>query len=74
MNVDVEMVHEETFEPHWGYEINLTQWSDGRWTAWIAKTERFHGAEHVLMDNDTTWDERPNEDDLHTYIEERLEG
>lgn len=74
MTIDVTAVHEEEFEPRFGYNIVVTQWSDDRWTAWIAKTEPVHGAEHVLMDNDKTWDERPDEDDLHTYVEEMLEG
>lgn len=74
MNVNVVAEHEETFEPRFGYQITVTQWSDGQWTAWIAKREPIHGAEHVLMDNDITWEERPDESDLHTYIEEMLEG
>ena len=67
---DIEAVHEESFDSHLGFGITVTQWSDGQWTAWIAKREPIHGAERVIMDNDITWDVRPDESDLHTYIEE----
>ena len=64
---------EEEFGSHRGYDVTVTLWSDGKWTAFIAKTEPVHGSEHVLMDNDTEWSDRPDESYLHDLIDERLE-
>ncbi len=64
--------HEEEYEPRHGYNITVTLWDDGKWTAFIAKTEPVHGAQHVIMDGDIEYDERPNESDLHDYVDERL--
>ena len=63
---------EEEFESHHGYSITVTLWTDGKWTAYIAAPEP-HGGEHVLMDNDTEWSDRPDESYLHDLIDERLE-
>lgn len=71
---EVVPIVEQEYEPRFGYNIVVTMWNDRRWTAWIAKTEPVHGAEHVLMDNEIVWDERPDEADLHTYVECALEG
>ena len=64
---------EEEFGSHRGYDVTVTLWSDGNWTAFIAKTEPVHGSEHVLMDNDIEWSDRPDESYLHDLIDERLE-
>ena len=61
--------HEETFEPRHGYNITVTQRDDGKWTAFIAKTEPVHGAQSIIMDGDTEYDERPSESDLHDYVD-----
>ena len=50
----------------------MTQWTDGKWTAYISAPEP-HGGEHVLIDNDTEWSDRPDESYLHDLIDERLE-
>jgi hypothetical protein len=64
--------HEEEYGSHQGYDITVTLWSDGEWTAYIAKTEPVHGSEHVLMDNDISYSDRPDESDLHDLIDNRL--
>jgi hypothetical protein len=74
MTKDVEIVHEDTFDPRMGYDITVSMWSDNRWTAYISRTEPVHGAERVIMDNDVVWDERPDESDLHDYVDCYLEG
>lgn len=74
MTKDVEVVHEETFEARLGYDITVSMWSDNTWTAYISRTEPVHGAEHVIMDNDTEWEDRPDESDLHVYVDSYLEG
>tara|TARA_Y100000385_G_scaffold250710_1_gene272948 strand:+ start:955 stop:1185 length:231 start_codon:yes stop_codon:yes gene_type:complete len=64
--------HTEEYESHQGYDITVTLWSDGEWTAYIAKTEPPHLPDHVLMDNDICYSDRPDESDLHDLIDNRL--
>lgn len=64
-------ISQTEYEPHSGYSITVTIWSDRKWTAYISRTE--HGTEHILMDNDIEWDRCPDEDYLHEWIDESLE-
>ena len=74
MTKDAEVIHEDVFAPRMGYDITVSLWSDNKWSAYISRTEPVHGAEHVIMDNDREWDERPDEDYLHDLVDEYLEG
>jgi len=65
------MMYEEVLE-HRGYTATLTMWSDYKWTAFISGKQA--GAEHVVMDADIVWEERPDEDKIQEYIDEALEG
>lgn len=68
---EVEATYEQEYEPVEGYKITVTRWSDGMFTAYIARKQ--YGFEDVLMDNETQWDEKPSEDFLAEYVWERLE-
>jgi len=76
MNINTNLADpevEEEFGSHRGWDVTVTLWSDGKWTAFIRKTCWLLGSEHVLMDNDTEWSDRPDESYLHDLIDERLE-
>jgi hypothetical protein len=63
---------DEVLEPHKGYGITATFWSNNVWTARISRKE--DGTEHVIMDNDTQWEYCLTEPEFHEYIDEYLES
>lgn len=69
---DVHTAWEESLDDYRGYSTTLTLWSDHKWTAFISGKQA--GAEHIVMDGDIEWEERPDEDKIQEYIDEALEG